>query len=538
VFFALEFSFVRSRHPIRIGALVRISSLWRVVTALIMLLASRFISNNVVRVAAFTWTGRSIGTVMRPNYRRLSTCLAVPTASTDSAAVGNTPSRQRYLSTERYSRNDNQDRERRPTGHTDGPRKGSTKRSGDRPDTRNQISHKPSSLEPKDRIKRKVALAVGYVGTNYSGLQYGVHDPLKTIEGVVEDCLGKLGYISEDNRNDPTKISWSRSSRTDKGVHAARILLSAKLAIQTAIEPEEEFENEDQRRRALVERKRLREVGHIIGTLRYPHVVDELNKVLPADIRALSCIKVARTFNARSACTWREYEYLFPAEMLLPKTVLDKYTVKNDDESTSVDPAVFGTDDFKAAFGRCHTALSKMEGSNSFHNFHRLKPMAVLDPKRRLKRRFDNSAVPVLTGHASTESVSGVLLDDNEEDLQRSMTAVLAEKEGTNSEMDNEDDIEEDFDGERDSELVTAALTEEGPTPAEQRVTRMGDHVISRVFEDWQRSPRIICPKTKGSVYICEADLLQSIKTKEAEEIKLASPMVRVLVRGQSFLLQ
>jgi hypothetical protein len=83
--------------------------------------------------------------------------------------------------------------------------------------------------------KRKVALVVGYVGTGYHGLQFNqkmAHLP--TIEGEVEDALFRAGHIAGSNYRDLSKIGWSRSSRTDKGVHAARLVLNAKLLVSDA----------------------------------------------------------------------------------------------------------------------------------------------------------------------------------------------------------------------------------------------------------------------------------------------------------------
>lgn len=101
------------------------------------------------------------------------------------------------------------------------------------------------------KAKRKVALHVAYCGTGFQGesltvswqgftsdraksqdvqsymrfplaglqLQRGVED-ITTIEAALEDAIGKAGGILESNRGALHKIDWSRSSRTDKGVHS------------------------------------------------------------------------------------------------------------------------------------------------------------------------------------------------------------------------------------------------------------------------------------------------------------------------------
>ena len=64
--------------------------------------------------------------------------------------------------------------------------------------------------------KKKVALVVGYNGSNYHGLQL-VDPELNTIEKRLEEALFDLGCILPTNKQKLEKIGWSRSSRTDKG---------------------------------------------------------------------------------------------------------------------------------------------------------------------------------------------------------------------------------------------------------------------------------------------------------------------------------
>ena len=79
-----------------------------------------------------------------------------------------------------------------------------------------------------------------YVGSNYSGLQQDAKanalamkpaGTLPTVEDVLADALYQSGTILESNKADLAKLKWSRSSRTDKGVHAAKVVLSGKLEI-------------------------------------------------------------------------------------------------------------------------------------------------------------------------------------------------------------------------------------------------------------------------------------------------------------------
>lgn len=43
---------------------------------------------------------------------------------------------------------------------------------------------------------------------------------MKTLEAEVETALHKMGGISDSNVGNLFKVKWSRSSRTDKGVHS------------------------------------------------------------------------------------------------------------------------------------------------------------------------------------------------------------------------------------------------------------------------------------------------------------------------------
>ena len=172
--------------------------------------------------------------------------------------------------------------------------------------------------------KRKMAIVCGYVGSEYNGLQIDTTGHFKTIEGEIVMALLAAGLVSEPNSVDITKIGWSRSSRTDKGVHAARIVLSMKLLVHK----------------------------QWISKTHSPLYVHRINKHLPSDIRVFSLRKVNQGFRAREAGSWREYEYLIPQKII---------------------------DDRVDEFNRI---LVKYEGSKSFHNFHRVANRYLLKSKR------------------------------------------------------------------------------------------------------------------------------------------------------------
>lgn len=72
-------------------------------------------------------------------------------------------------------------------------------------------------------VKRKVAIVAGYSGTGYHGVQ--LNDNVQTIEHELRQAIFNAGAMRESNFEDLGKIDWSRSSRTDKGVHAGCIVV-------------------------------------------------------------------------------------------------------------------------------------------------------------------------------------------------------------------------------------------------------------------------------------------------------------------------
>ena len=52
---------------------------------------------------------------------------------------------------------------------------------------------------------------------------------MRTIEGVLFEAFVKSGAVSEDNADDPVKVSLARAARTDAGVHAGGNVVNMKL---------------------------------------------------------------------------------------------------------------------------------------------------------------------------------------------------------------------------------------------------------------------------------------------------------------------
>ncbi|KAG1691230.1 hypothetical protein DVH05_027092 [Phytophthora capsici] len=181
---------------------------------------------------------------------------------------------------------------------------------------------------PAKLVKRKVAIVGGYMGTGYHGLQ--MNDDVATIEDELRRAILQAGAMRESNFEDLGKIDWSRSSRTDKGVHAGCIVFSGKLLIdeEDKVDPAS---------------------GRVDG------LAEALNATLPDNIRVFSCTRVNKRFSARKNCVLREYEYFMPLSFLK-------------DSLMGPEAEDFDTDEAVAEFCR---ALRRYEGVHDFHNFTR-----------------------------------------------------------------------------------------------------------------------------------------------------------------------
>ncbi|KAH9846263.1 tRNA pseudouridine synthase [Lenzites betulinus] len=161
------------------------------------------------------------------------------------------------------------------------------RRRGTRPEGGEVQAPTPENGEPKaPRLpKRPCALLMGFCGDGYNGMQIQPDPNVRTIEGVLFDALIKVGAVSQDNSDNPTKVKLGRAARTDAGVHAAGNVVSMKL------------------------------ITVIPGV---PDLVARLNEELPPEIRIWSIVRVQNSFNARTTCDSRKYTYFFPSYLMLP----------------------------------------------------------------------------------------------------------------------------------------------------------------------------------------------------------------------------
>lgn len=144
---------------------------------------------------------------------------------------------------------------------------------------------------------------IGYCGTGYNGMQLQNNPDIKTIEGELFLAFLKAGAISPENGDDLKKNGFMRAARTDKGVHAAGNVISAKLII----------EDDD--------------------------ILQKINDNLPTQIRVWGIERTNKSFDCRKMCSSRVYEYLLPTYSLLPPkptSTLGELIKKKDKQQSGV----------------------------------------------------------------------------------------------------------------------------------------------------------------------------------------------------------
>ncbi|CAH2054116.1 unnamed protein product, partial [Iphiclides podalirius] len=133
--------------------------------------------------------------------------------------------------------------------------------------------------KPVERIKRKkMALLLGYCGVDYYGMQR--NPGVRTIEEDLLKALFEAKYITEEDFNNQQNAQFQRSSRTDKGVSAARQVVSLKLPLEVNIE--------------------------------------EINSRLPECIKVFGIKRVTNKFNSKIKCNARTYSYTLPTYVFEP----------------------------------------------------------------------------------------------------------------------------------------------------------------------------------------------------------------------------
>ncbi|XP_022964935.1 putative tRNA pseudouridine synthase [Cucurbita moschata] len=207
--------------------------------------------------------------------------------------------------------------------------------------------------------KKKVVMRIGYVGTDYRGLQMQREQSSHpTIEQELEAAIYKAGGIRESNYGDLNKISWARSSRTDKGVHSLATTITLKMEI-----PDSAW------------------MGDPCGIL----LANYINFYLPENIRVFGIVPSQRSFDPRRECDVRKYTYLLPAKLI---GIESKLT------TTEID---YHISEFK-------DILNSFQGEHPFHNY-------TIRSKYRTRIRTNQSPGYV---HKSGDGVSSSDLSNSE----------------------------------------------------------------------------------------------------------------------------
>lgn len=137
---------------------------------------------------------------------------------------------------------------------------------------------KHQSGDARARIKRaKYAMLLAYQGKEYFGMQIQKGQP--TIEGHLIGAMNKLGWITDEMKDQPGLFHFQRAARTDKAVSAVRQICGMELP-----------KNDE-------------------------YVVtgpNELNALLPKDIRVIAMRRATNAFHPQKMCCARTYSYTLP----------------------------------------------------------------------------------------------------------------------------------------------------------------------------------------------------------------------------------
>ncbi|KAF7816203.1 putative tRNA pseudouridine synthase [Senna tora] len=230
-------------------------------------------------------------------------------------------------------------------------------------------------------LKRKVVMRVGYVGTDYRGLQKQRDEQIATIEKELETAIFQAGGIRDSNFGDLYKVAWGRSSRTDKGVHSLATMISLKMEI-----PENAWK------------------GDPYGIL----LANSINSYLPRTIRVFSILPSTKRFDPRRECTLRKYSYLLPADVIGIQSH-------------------FSEDEIDYRISDFNNILRAFEGEHPFHNYtvrsqYRKKLKAGKSP--------GNGGMSNRINSPGMVSSSGLECDESDgEDFESNQPTTLSNKE-------------------------------------------------------------------------------------------------------------
>eukprot|EP00116_Pleurobrachia_bachei_P004482 sb/3464744/ len=152
--------------------------------------------------------------------------------------------------------------------------------------TKTEGTPKDPSSEYVWPSKKKYAVLMGFCGEAYRGMAYQADQPgIKTVEEELIKALSAAKLVRPENAKELRKMYFQRASRTDKGVSAARQIVSCNLNLA-----------EDQV-----------EAG-----------IAAINEALPDDIVVYDFIRATKHFDSHKFASSRVYEYLCPTFAMAP----------------------------------------------------------------------------------------------------------------------------------------------------------------------------------------------------------------------------
>ncbi|KRG88463.1 hypothetical protein GLYMA_U039500v4 [Glycine max] len=234
-------------------------------------------------------------------------------------------------------------------------------------------------------LKKKVVMRVGYVGTNFRGLQMQRDEHrLSTIEKELETAIFMAGGMRDSNFGDLNKVKWGRSSRTDKGVHSLATIIAFKMEI-----PENAWKGDD--------------YGIALA--------NRINSYLPNTIRIFSILPSTKRFDPRRECNLRKYSYLLPADIIGIQSH-------------------FSQDEIDFHILEFNSILNVFEGEHPFHNY---TVRSKYRKKYQVRQSSGNDGMPDRIGSSSLasacESESEESDDDDDDDFVSGRPTTLSDKE-------------------------------------------------------------------------------------------------------------
>ncbi|XP_045110071.1 tRNA pseudouridine synthase A-like isoform X2 [Portunus trituberculatus] len=172
-------------------------------------------------------------------------------------------------------------------------------------------------MEVVRRKRRKYALLLSYCGKGYLGMQR--NPGYRTIEDDLLTAMLHADLMTEEGCTCPQMFHFQRAARTDKGVSAARQVVSVKLPEDVTI----------------------------------PDMVVRINQHLCSQIRVMAIRRATKGFNCKSWCDSRTYSYMCPTFAFAPE-------IEKAKEDYRITPEVLDG---------LRNILKLYEGTHNFHNF-------------------------------------------------------------------------------------------------------------------------------------------------------------------------